>query len=111
MDIRPIKTDADYAAAVAEVDRLMDTVPGTPEGDRLDVLAILVQAHEDRFWPMEGLCLAPGSTDHRQRYFASTTCVARSVGTCSTVRYPRARRSKPLKSDSPWPSATGARAR
>src|SRR5690242_15140208 len=44
-------------------------------------------------------------------YFAKTMCVARSVGTCSTVRYPRARRSKPLKRDSPWPSTTGARAR
>ena len=44
-------------------------------------------------------------------YFARTMCVARSVGTCSTVRYPKARRSKPLNSDSPWPSAMGAIAR
>ena len=53
MDIRPIKTDADYAAAVAEVDQLMDAAADTPEGDRLDVLATLVQAYEDAHWPME----------------------------------------------------------
>jgi HTH-type transcriptional regulator / antitoxin HigA len=53
MDIRPIRTDADYAAAVVEVERLMDAVPDTPEGDRLDVLATLVQAYEDAHWPME----------------------------------------------------------
>jgi len=46
-----------------------------------------------------------------QRYFARTMWVARSVGTCSTVRYPSARRSMPLKSASPWPSAIGAHAR
>ena len=53
MDIRPIKTDADYAAAVAEVEQMMDAVAGTSEGDRLDVLATLVQAYEDAHWPME----------------------------------------------------------
>ena len=53
MDIRPIKTDADYAAAVAEVERLMNAGPGTAEGDRLNVLATLVQAYEDTHWPMD----------------------------------------------------------
>jgi HTH-type transcriptional regulator / antitoxin HigA len=53
MEIRPIKTEADYAAAVAEVERLMDAVPGTERGDRLDVLATLVQAYEDAHWPMD----------------------------------------------------------
>ncbi len=53
MEIKPIKTEADYAAAAAEVERLMEAVPGTPEGDRLDVLATLLQAYEDAHWPMD----------------------------------------------------------
>lgn len=53
MRIRPIKTQADYDAAVAEIERLMDATPDTPAGDRLDVLATLVQAYEDDHWPMD----------------------------------------------------------
>jgi HTH-type transcriptional regulator/antitoxin HigA len=46
MDIRPIKTDADHQAALAEIERLFDAVPNTPAGDRIDVLATLVEAYE-----------------------------------------------------------------
>lgn len=48
MEIRAIHTEADYKAALREISVLMDADPdvGTPEGDRLDVLAILVQAYE-----------------------------------------------------------------
>ena len=44
MDIKPIKTEADYETALNEIDRLMDAKPDTPEGDRLDVLTTLVEA-------------------------------------------------------------------
>jgi HTH-type transcriptional regulator/antitoxin HigA len=53
MHIKPIKTRMDYDAALSEIERLMDAAPGTPAGDRLDVLATLVQAYEDEHWPME----------------------------------------------------------
>jgi HTH-type transcriptional regulator/antitoxin HigA len=46
MDIRPIKAEADYQAALAEIERLFDAVPNTPAGERLDVLATLVEAYE-----------------------------------------------------------------
>jgi len=46
--VRPVRTEADYEAALAEVDALMDAAPGSPEGDRLDVLVTLVQAYEAR---------------------------------------------------------------
>ena len=46
MDIKPIKTKADYEAALAEIDALMDAEPGTEEGDRLDILVTLVEAYE-----------------------------------------------------------------
>ena len=46
MEIRPIKTEVDYQAALAEVERLFDATPDTPAGDHLDVLATLVEAYE-----------------------------------------------------------------
>jgi len=53
MDIKPIRTDADYQAALREVETLMSAEFGTPEGDRLDVLATLVEAYEAKHFPME----------------------------------------------------------
>ncbi|GAB2899074.1 helix-turn-helix domain-containing protein [Paralcaligenes sp. KSB-10] len=55
MEIRPIHTDADYKATLKEVSRLMesDPEPGTPEGDRLDVLATLVQSYEAKNYPID----------------------------------------------------------
>ena len=54
MDIRPIHTEADYKATLKEIDALMDFDPelGTPEGDRLDILATLVQAYEAKRAPI-----------------------------------------------------------
>ena len=46
MDIRPIRTDDDYRLALREVESLMRAEPGTPKGDRLDVLVTLVEAWE-----------------------------------------------------------------
>jgi HTH-type transcriptional regulator/antitoxin HigA len=48
VDIKPIKTEADYQEALREVEHLFDAQPNTPEGDRLDVLATLVEAYEER---------------------------------------------------------------
>ena len=52
--IRPVRTDADCKAALKEISALMDADPdlGTPEGDRLDILATLVQAYEARHMPI-----------------------------------------------------------
>jgi HTH-type transcriptional regulator/antitoxin HigA len=52
MDIKPVKTEADYEAALAEIDRLFNAEPGTPEGDRLEVLATLVEAYEDEHYAL-----------------------------------------------------------
>lgn len=48
MDIRPIKTDADYQAVLREIESLFNAAPDTPEGDRLEVLTTLVEAYEDK---------------------------------------------------------------
>jgi HTH-type transcriptional regulator/antitoxin HigA len=55
MDIRPIRTDEEHRAALEEIEVLWGAAEGTPEGDRLDVLATLVDAYEDQRWPVDGL--------------------------------------------------------
>ena len=52
MDIRPIKTEADYQAALVEVERLFAAEPDTPEGDRLDILSTLLEAYEVQTAPI-----------------------------------------------------------
>lgn len=54
MEIRPIRTEADYIAALDQIDALMrdDPMPGTLAGDRLDVLVTLVQAYEAKQHPV-----------------------------------------------------------
>ena len=53
MIIKPIKTQRDYQQALKEIDKLMDATPNSPEGDRLDLLATLVSAWEDRHFPID----------------------------------------------------------
>ena len=50
MDIHPIRTEAEYEAALAEIERLFDAPPNTPEGDRLEVFATLVEAYEEQHY-------------------------------------------------------------
>ncbi len=53
MHIRPIKTRADYRAALKEIGRLMDASPGSPAGDRLEILTTLVERYESQHEPIE----------------------------------------------------------
>jgi HTH-type transcriptional regulator/antitoxin HigA len=50
MNIRPVKTEVDYRAALEEIERLFNAVPGTPESDRLEVLTTLVEAYEEKHY-------------------------------------------------------------
>jgi HTH-type transcriptional regulator/antitoxin HigA len=51
--IRPIKSEADYVAALAEIDQLMGAVEqNTPEGDKFELLVTLAEAYEDTHYPM-----------------------------------------------------------
>jgi HTH-type transcriptional regulator / antitoxin HigA len=54
MDIRPIRTDKHYRAALAEIEALWHAKEGTDEGDKLDVLVTLVETYEERRWPLSG---------------------------------------------------------
>ena len=53
MDIKPIKTKADYRAVLKEIDTLMTAKLHTPEGERLDVLVTLVEAYEAKHYPID----------------------------------------------------------
>lgn len=52
-DVRPIRTEADHEAALAEVEKLWGAPNGTAAGDRLDVLATLIDAYEAKHHPMD----------------------------------------------------------
>jgi HTH-type transcriptional regulator/antitoxin HigA len=55
MDIKPIRTEADYKATLKDVAALLESDPelGTPEGDRLAVLVTLIQAFEARHYSID----------------------------------------------------------
>jgi len=53
MDIRPIRNEADYEAALAEIADLMEAEAGSEAEDRLDVLSTLVSAYEEQAYPVE----------------------------------------------------------
>jgi HTH-type transcriptional regulator/antitoxin HigA len=52
MDIKPIRTENEYKEALTQIDAIFDALPGTPEGDLLDVLTILVEAYEEEHYPI-----------------------------------------------------------
>lgn len=53
MDIKPIKTDADYRAALNEIENLMMAGADTPEGEKLDIMVTLIEAYEAKHFPMD----------------------------------------------------------
>ena len=55
MEIKAIRTEADYLAALREVSALIDLDPAAdaPEGERLDVLGTLLQAYEAKHYPID----------------------------------------------------------
>jgi len=53
MEINPIKTKADYRAALKEIEALMAAERDTPEGEQLEILVTLVEAYERRHRPLD----------------------------------------------------------
>jgi HTH-type transcriptional regulator/antitoxin HigA len=55
MEIRPIHTEEDYKAALSEVSAYFDNepVPGTPDGDRFEILLTLVEVFETKCYPID----------------------------------------------------------
>jgi len=50
--IKPIKTEADYEAAMEQLEEFWDAKPGTPEADQLEVLGILIDQYETQQFPI-----------------------------------------------------------
>ena len=51
MEIFPIRNDEDHAAALREIEKLWGASAGTEDGDKLDILATLVEKYEEGRWP------------------------------------------------------------
>ena len=67
IEINPIKPEADYEAALKEIYALFEAEPDTPESDRLDVLATLVEAYEKKHYP-----IGPPDPIEALRYFIAS---------------------------------------
>ncbi len=52
MNIKPIRTAADHETALARLDAIFDSAPGTPTGDEAEVLATLIQRYEEKYFPI-----------------------------------------------------------
>lgn len=53
MEIRPIRSEQDHAEAIREIEKLLGFPEGSPEADRLEVIATLVADYEDRHHPID----------------------------------------------------------
>jgi HTH-type transcriptional regulator/antitoxin HigA len=86
MNVRPIRSDADHRAALREIESCWGAAPGTPKGDRLDVLVTLVESYEARRWPIgEGIRFDPVDVlNHAIEEFGHTQAdLARLLGSRS----------------------------
>jgi HTH-type transcriptional regulator/antitoxin HigA len=53
MKTKVIKTESEYAAALARVEKLMDAKPDTSQGDELEILSLLIHDYEERVFPID----------------------------------------------------------
>ncbi|MBY4896424.1 type II toxin-antitoxin system HigA family antitoxin [Cupriavidus sp. AU9028] len=55
MDFHPLRSESDYKRALATVSALVDAdpAPGTPDGDRLEILTMLVERYEAEHFPLD----------------------------------------------------------
>ena len=67
--IRPLRSESDYDSALEEIERYFESEPkpGTPEGDRFDLLALVIEDYERKHWPID-----PPDAVHAIRYRMET---------------------------------------
>lgn len=53
MKVKVIKTESEYAAALARIEKLMDAKGSTPQGDELELLSLLVHDYEEKVFPID----------------------------------------------------------
>jgi HTH-type transcriptional regulator/antitoxin HigA len=74
MEIKPIRSESDYKAALEEINKLIESQPGTTEGDRMDVLVTLVEAYEVKNFPIP----EPGDPVEVLEYYMESRGLSRS---------------------------------
>jgi HTH-type transcriptional regulator/antitoxin HigA len=52
-EVKPIRSKRDYESALKEVEGLWGAKSGTRDGDRLDVLATLIEVYEEEHYPID----------------------------------------------------------
>lgn len=78
MEIRPIRTQADYQETLREIESLFDATENTPEYDQLDILTTLVEAYESTHFPIE----LPDPIEAIQYYMDARGWSRRDLETC-----------------------------
>jgi len=53
MNIKPIKSEGDYQDALSRFELLFDAPAGTPEGDEADILSLIIEDYENKYYPIE----------------------------------------------------------
>ena len=84
-DLKPIRTEQDYESALAEIGRLWGARSGTVEGDRLDVLATLVEAYEAEHHPMDPPDPIEAIKFRMEQQGITRKGLERLLGTCTRV--------------------------
>lgn len=81
-NIRPIKTEADYDWAIAEITKYFENEPevGSANGDRFDVLATLIEAYEDKHYPIEAPDPVEAIRSHMELFNLSRKALADVIG-------------------------------
>ncbi|RVA91129.1 type II toxin-antitoxin system HigA family antitoxin [Mesorhizobium sp. M7A.F.Ca.US.006.04.2.1] len=81
-NIRPIKTVADYDWAIAEIAKYFENEPevGSLDGDRFDVLATLIEAYEDKHYPIEAPDPVEAIHSHMELFNLSRKALAEVIG-------------------------------
>jgi HTH-type transcriptional regulator / antitoxin HigA len=81
--IRPIRSEADYDTALEEIERYFENEPepGTPEANRFDLLALIIEDYERNCWPIE-----PPDPVDAIRYRMETGAIARRILVACSAR-------------------------
>jgi HTH-type transcriptional regulator/antitoxin HigA len=81
-NIRPIRTEDDYTWALAEIAGYFENEPevGSPDGDRFDVLAALIEAYEDKHYPIEAPDPVDAIHSHMELFNLSRKALAEVIG-------------------------------
>ncbi|MDX5320828.1 MAG: transcriptional regulator [Bacteroidota bacterium] len=53
MELKPIKSEQDYYLALERLEQIFDAKPNTPEGDEAEILSLLIENFENKYFPIE----------------------------------------------------------